>query len=67
MFFGVEKVPSFGMYSPVFSGYDADVLYRLKYAVLGVTSTVGYERLHLNIFRLALSNRSSYMLARALN
>ena len=41
--FGVEKVAAFGELSPVFAGVAPDKLCRLKYSILGITSTKGFE------------------------
>lgn len=61
MIYGVDKAADFNTMSPVFTGYDASVLYSLKYRILGITSTLGYEGYKLNIYKLALFNRVKYM------
>lgn len=60
---GTDKVHHFGDRSPVFKGVPPDRLCRLKYQILGSSSSRGYEDFHLNIYRLALYNRFKVELA----
>ena len=63
--YGVDQVPKFNELSTVFLDIPSDRLCRIKYSILGITSSKGYEGKNLNIYRLALYNRQRYMLFKA--